>query len=149
MIHKELDRVRCSTTNKVNQEIESKILSNLKKYEGRSNSDITERIAELEREWSIERWLELNASSLAFIGVVLAWLINIYWLILPGVVLPFLAIHALQGWCPPLPIMRRMSIRTRREIDWEKFSLKIRRGDFTDISPSSSVEEIFLKLKTN
>jgi hypothetical protein len=43
---------------------------------------------------------------------------------LPGVVLSFLLQHALQGWCPPLPILRRMGVRTRGEIDQEKYELK-------------------------
>src|SRR5690349_19223632 len=140
MEYKECDRVRCSTSDSVNKQIDSTILQNLKKYEGKSNSEITERIAELEKEWAIERWLELNASTLAFIGVVLAVLVNIYWLILPGLVLPLLALHAVQGWCPPIPIMRRLNVRTRREIDWEKFSLKIQRGDFKALGTHSSIE---------
>ncbi|AHM62364.1 hypothetical protein D770_20575 [Flammeovirgaceae bacterium 311] len=28
------------------------------------------------------------------------------WLILPGVVAPFLLQHSLQGWCPPLSVFR-------------------------------------------
>lgn len=149
MKHKEWDRVRCSTSEKINQRIDSTIVANLKKCEGKSKAELSECIANLEKEWSIERWLELNASTLAFIGVVLAGLVNIYWLILPGLVLPLLALHAIQGWCPPIPIMRRINVRTRREIDWEKFSLKIKRGDFNNISEESPVNEIFEKVKLN
>lgn len=31
--------------------------------------------------------------------------------------------HALQGWCPPLPLFRKMGIRTRKEMDAEKYTL--------------------------
>jgi len=34
--------------------------------------------------------------------------------------------HGLQGWCPPLPLLRRLGIRTRGEIDREKYALKVR-----------------------
>lgn len=31
--------------------------------------------------------------------------------------------HGLQGWCPPLPVLRRLGVRTRGEIDREKYAL--------------------------
>jgi hypothetical protein len=37
--------------------------------------------------------------------------------------LPFLLLHGVKGWCPPLPVLRRLGIRTRDEIDREKYSL--------------------------
>ena len=38
--------------------------------------------------------------------------------------------HALQGWCPPLPVFRRWGVRTAREIEEERYALKALRGDF-------------------
>jgi len=35
----------------------------------------------------------------------------------------FLLQHGMQGWCPPLPILRRLGVRTRGEIDREKYEL--------------------------
>ena len=52
------------------------------------------------------------------------------WLLLSGVVLGFLFQHAVQGWCPPVPLLRQLGIRTRGEIDREKYALKALRGDF-------------------
>ena len=37
---------------------------------------------------------------------------------------PFLLQHALQGWCPPVPILRRQGFRTRHEIDAERQALR-------------------------
>ena len=42
----------------------------------------------------------------------------------PGVVLPFLFLRAIQGWCPPVTIFRRKGVRTRREIAAEKYALR-------------------------
>ena len=42
---------------------------------------INARLAELEREWDIERMLEANASTLAFIGILLGAFVSPYWLI--------------------------------------------------------------------
>jgi hypothetical protein len=38
--------------------------------------------------------------------------------------------HALQGWCPPLPVFRRLGFRTQYEIEQERYALKAIRGDF-------------------
>ncbi|HEX8886849.1 MAG TPA: hypothetical protein VF797_20360, partial [Noviherbaspirillum sp.] len=78
---------------------------------------------QLDKEWDVERMLEANGSTLALTGLVLGATVNKKWLILPGIVLPFLLQHALQGWCPPLPVLRRLGIRTRSEIDREKYAL--------------------------
>ena len=55
------------------------------------------------------------------------------WLVLTGAVLGFLFQHAVSGWCPPVPVLRRLGFRTRGEIDREKFALKAMRGDFRDL----------------
>ena len=149
MENNEHDRVRISTKIDANNKIDAKIIKNLKKFSGKSKDEMTKRIIRLEKEWSIDRWLELNASTLGFIGVLLAAFVNIYWLFIPAIVLPFLALHAVQGWCPPVPVMRMVRVRTRREIDWEKFALKFLRGDFEELTLSSSEKEIFAAMKKN
>ena len=55
------------------------------------------RIEELEGEWSIERWLEMNASGLAFSGVVLGLLVNRKFFAIPCAVLLFLFQHAVHS----------------------------------------------------
>ena len=62
-------------------------------------------------------------------------------LFLPGIVLPFLLQHAVQGWCPPVPLFRRLGVRTREEIEREKFALKALRGDFEEIDSLRRGEE--------
>ena len=44
----------------------------------------------------------------------------------------FMLQHALQGWCPPLPVLRRMGVRTAAEIHQEIIALRILRGDFLE-----------------
>ncbi len=48
----------------------------------------------------------------------------------------FLLIHALQGWCPPLPVLRRLGFGTASEIDYERYALKALRGDFSNLHQS-------------
>ena len=118
------DRVRRATAPEVNREIDRQTISNIRRYANSSDEIIHSRIEELDREWDIERTLEVNASTLALSGLLLGVTVNRKWLVLPGVVLSFLLQHGLQGWCPPLPILRRMGVRTRGEIDLEKYELK-------------------------
>lgn len=117
------DRVRESTPEKRNLAIDRQTEENIQLYSNLDETKIRERIKQLEKEWDIERTLELNASLVALAGIVLATTVNKKWLILPAVVTTFLAQHAIQGWCPPLPLFRSMNIRTRKEIDREKFAL--------------------------
>ena len=97
---------------------------------------ISSSIAELDREWDVERYLALIAPTLSLTGIALAARGDRRWLALPAVVLSFLIQHAVQGWCPPLPLLRHAGIRTREEIERERYALKALRGDFEGISPS-------------
>jgi hypothetical protein len=130
---KKKDRVQAHTATHVNREIERETARRLMRAAGQSPTALTHRIEELEEEWDIERWLEMNASALAFTGTVLGILVNKKFFAIPCIVLPFLFQHAVQGWCPPIPIFRRRGVRTRNEIDAEKFALKALRGDFSDV----------------
>ncbi|HWG47122.1 MAG TPA: hypothetical protein VN688_30440 [Gemmataceae bacterium] len=91
---------------------------------------IERRLRELDREWDIERSLEANAASVGLIGLGLGAFVSRRFYILPGLVCGFLLQHALQGWCPPVPIFRRLGFRTASEIDHERYALKALRGDF-------------------
>ena len=126
----EPDRVRAHSPERANQRIDNEIKQRIASFARRERSEITRRIGELDREWDMERLLEMNASTLAFLGLALGVTQSKKWLFLPGVVLPFLFQHAIQGWCPPIPILRRLGVRTRGEIDREKYAMKALRGDF-------------------
>ena len=129
----ELDRVRAHTPPEVLEQIDNRIEERIRFYATQPEEVISKRIEELEQEWDIERWLETNAAALA-LGGMLGALVNRKWLILSMGVLAILLQHAVKGWSLPVPAMRRMGLRTRGEIDREKFALKILRGDFASIS---------------
>ena len=118
------DRVRRSTDTKVNNRIDRQTDANIARFSGLGRDAVLLRIAALDHEWDVERVLEVNASTLALSGLALGVTVNKKWLVVPGVVLSFLLQHGLQGWCPPLPILRRLGVRTRGEIDREKYALK-------------------------
>ena len=118
------DRVRGSTDTEVNNRIDRQTDANIARFSGLGRDAVLLRIAALNHEWDVERVLEVNASTLALSGLALGVTVNKKWLVVPGVVLSFLLQHGLQGWCPPLPILRRLGVRTRGEIDREKCALK-------------------------
>src|SRR3569833_3854869 len=73
----------------VNSEIARHTDDSIRRYAGSSREAIMDRIGEVDREWDIERELEVNASSLALPGLVLGATVDIKWLTFHAVVLPF------------------------------------------------------------
>jgi hypothetical protein len=128
------DHVRESSPDTAVEMLDRQLRDRVARYEHASRADLDERISELEREWDIERVLELNASALALTGVALAAGHDRRWLWLSGGVLSFLIQHAVQGWCPPIEVFRRMGVRTRSEIEAERHALKAIRGDYRELS---------------
>lgn len=108
------------------------------RYHATHPERIGERLRELDAEWDIERTLAANAATLALTGSLLGAFVNKRWLALPVVVTGFLLQHALQGWCPPLPLFRSRGVRTASEIDRERYALKALRGDFAQVSSEAS-----------
>lgn len=126
-------RVPKHTTEHVNEKIRRQTEANVIHYGAAGPDAIDCRLAELEREWDIERTLEANAATLAAVGAGLALFVHRRFALIPLVVGGFLLQHAVQGWCPPVPIFRRMGVRTQTEIDHERYALKALRGDFREV----------------
>lgn len=118
------------------EKIENKMVERLDYYNVHPG-DIEERLHKLDEEWDIERTLETNASSLALLGLALGVTISAWFYILSALVMGFLLQHALQGWCPPVPLFRRLGVRTQSEIERERYALKALRGDFNDLCPAT------------
>lgn len=124
-------RVELHTNRNVNEKIEQKTVENISKYVGSDINTLTKRLKELNHEWDTERVLEANAASIILISSIIGYLVSPYWFIVTGIISFFLLQHALQGWCPPLPIIRRLGVRTPIEISEEKSAIKYLRGDFS------------------
>jgi hypothetical protein len=134
MVHEPDDPVREATGDAVNQELDEERVRAVARLRSADDARISDRLAELDQEWDVERVLELNAATLTLVGVALSRLHSPRWLALSTVVPSFLIQHAVQGWCPPIVLFRKLGVRTRREIDTERTALKALRGDFADIA---------------
>lgn len=128
------ERTRKNTSPILNQKIDQEIRENLELYsDAEQQEGIAERIEVLNKEWDIDRSLQLNSALTAITGLCLGLLVNKKWFALSFITSAFLAQHSIQGWCPPLPLFRKLGFRTRKEIDKEKYALKALRGDFKRI----------------
>lgn len=123
-------RVEAHSPDDANRRIEARIEQSVRQHAGAAPGAIEARLGELDREWDMERVLETNAATLALTGVLLGAFVDRRFLALPAVVTGFLLQHALQGWCPPVPLFRSRGVRTASEIERERYALKALRGDF-------------------
>lgn len=126
------DRVPSRTPDDVELRIEQALEESVRYFAARP-TEIARRLRELDQEWDIERAIEANAAVLGLAGAALAARGRRAWLALPALVSGFLLQHAIQGWCPPVPVLRRLGFRTSYEIDEERQALKALRGDFDAI----------------
>ncbi|MGE3772034.1 MAG: hypothetical protein AB7I32_03860 [Gammaproteobacteria bacterium] len=133
-----MERVERHTPPAVQRRIHARAQQRVHSLAGAPPHELTRRIEQLEREWDIERWLETNAATVSLIGIGLGSFVDKRWFALPAVVAGFLLQHAIQGWCPPLPVLRRLGVRTAAEINAEIVELRRLRGDFIEGAPDTS-----------
>ena len=128
------DRVRGNTADAVNEDIRNRTAAQVATVVERGPTAIAERLQALDQEWDIERYIETVAPSISLTGMALGLTTSRRWFALPILVQSFLLQHAIQGWCPPIPILRRLGIRTSSEIDAERNALKAVRGDYRQVA---------------
>jgi hypothetical protein len=126
-------RVAANTAGYINQRIRERARRAIERAAAGGVPAIDCRLRQLDAEWDVERYLETLAPSLTLVGMGLGLTVNRKFFALPFLVQGLFLQHALQGWCPPVPVLRRMGIRTQAEIDEERAALKSLRGDFRNV----------------
>ena len=116
-------RVEENTGPDINQARQQEIDERLRYYAAHPD-EIDRRLGELDGEWDIERAIAANAASVALTGFGLAAFVDRRFVTIPFMVAGFLLQHAIQGWCPPVPILRRLGFRTANEIWRERAGLE-------------------------
>jgi hypothetical protein len=141
------DRVRAHTATAVQSQLDRDLVERIRHFAQQADGSeggralLTRRLLEVEQESDMERTLQANAATLAFTGTILAAVHSRRWLLVPGVVTSFLLQHALQGWCPPVALFRRLGISTAREIATERYAVKALRGDFAAVTGQGGADE--------
>lgn len=140
-------RVSFHTCNKTNETIKNRTINCIDTYKDSSMFVLKEKINKIDNEWDTERVLETNAAAMVLLLSVLGYKQNnCRWFLLTGSIGFFLLQHALQGWCPPLPFIRKLGVRTPEEINNEKFAFKYIRGDFDRVeSDAKTIYETVAK----
>jgi hypothetical protein len=141
------ERVSNRTAEEANEAVDEKTAANIRRFGYAGAGIISHRLEELNQEWDIEKALAVNVATLALTGLALGSLVNKKWYLLSGLVAGFLLQQGLQGWCPPLSLLRNMGIRTKNEINEERTALKALRGDFKTVTPATSPTQILNKLR--
>jgi hypothetical protein len=116
-------RVPLHTDNAVNRRIREEMRERIEHYRGRPE-DIGQRLKAINEEWDVERTLATMSALVSLFGLGMAFAGRRRFLSLALGVQSFYLLHALQGWCPPLPVLRRLGFRTPMEIEQERCALK-------------------------
>jgi hypothetical protein len=138
MLASTVNRVARRTTERANELIRRQTEQSIAWHAAAGPEAVERRLAELDAEWDIERCLETLAPTISLFGLTVGITINRKWLVVPLVVQIFLLQHALQGWCPPIPVLRYLGVRTASEIAEERYALKALRGDFQRVQDTSA-----------
>ena len=116
-------KVNKNTPDSINEAIQRKIADNIRLFKEKDKAEIKKRLEELDFEWDTERVLETNLAIITLLSSIYGLTKNRAWMLISGTASVFMIQHALQGWCPPLSLIRKLGIRTAEEIDQEKDAL--------------------------
>lgn len=136
------DMIRGRTPAEINKAIDEATLDVLEQYEDASPDEIHARLRELDRTRDVEGWVELTAGVATLCTVPFAMRSRKLGFLaaIPGAIV---LAHALGAVDPLTPLLRMMGVRSKSEIDRERFALKLLRGDFErverDRSPKSAL----------
>jgi len=137
MISSTAYRVAENTPDAVNERIRRQTEETIARYRNADPEAIERRLAELDREWDIERSIETESAFMILLGMALGTSVHRGFLMIPAMASSMLLLHNTEGWYPLLPIFRRLGIRTQREISAERYALKALRGDFDQVESGS------------
>jgi hypothetical protein len=101
---------------------------------------ITDRLNEIESEWSAGRMTKATLGVIVLAGLALAVTVNVWWLLLPAVsgLLLLQYLFGRMSWLGAT--FRELGFRPGAEIDQEKFALKALRGDFRNLPTVLEIE---------
>lgn len=118
------DRVRNHSPKAFNKVIDQKSDYMIKSTLEKGVFAIRERLLQLDKEWDIDRALDFLFSTTVAAQLAVsvkrkstrfAWF--------PLIQSAFLIMHSTYGWCPPVPVLRKLGFRTRFEIQSEREEL--------------------------
>ena len=82
MVADSATRVNVNTDREVNERIRRDTQTNIEYY-AQHPELIDGRLKELDQEWDVERWLQVNSAALTLLGLFMALTRGRHWLVLP------------------------------------------------------------------
>lgn len=129
MLSETTQRVEINTSPALNQQFDEQLHENLSRYLDADHATIDRRLAELDREWNVERFIETEAPLMIGLGIALGLTRSRKWFGLSAMAAGMVILHGVQGWYPLLPVFRRLGVRSQNEIEEERAALRVLRGD--------------------
>ncbi len=130
-----IGRVSRLTVASINEKLRTEAGARVAYYASHPN-EIENRLRELDEEWDVERVIGTEAGATVLTSLIFGAVFSRKWYVLALFAGSMLLLHNLHGAYPLLPLLRRLGIRTAREIAAERYALKAIRGDFRNV-PSS------------
>lgn len=124
-----IDRSRANTAPAVNRLFAERLTHNVERYAAAGRDAVGRRLGELDREWDVERVIELEAPATIALGVALGSLVDRRWYALSAFAAGMVLLHSVQGWYPLLPLLRRLGLRTQQEIESERLAMRALLGE--------------------
>lgn len=123
MSSKTTTRVERHTAEEIEAGIRESTKARIARFAAAPEEDLRARLRELESEWDLDRALEANGAAAVLGGLLMGRLAHRAWYALAGAAGVLLLQHALSGRCPPMTLIRRLGVRTAREIEHERGAL--------------------------
>ena len=123
-------------------------------YASLGTAAIEERLRSLDEEPDQETVTALALAGAGTAGLLFGFLGSRLWRLLAWLSLPLLFAHARGNLKAPADFLRTLGLRSRREIQEERYALKILRGDFRDAQgpgsekPSGGVRDADVALES-
>jgi hypothetical protein len=118
------DRVRRHTSPPVNQRIDALTRAHIEDVK-HDRDAMLQRLRELDGEWDIDRAVMGHFALLGGASLILGIFNKSRGMLaLFGAQCAFLLQHATLGWCPQVPLFRRLGFRTQQEICAERAELQ-------------------------
>jgi hypothetical protein len=135
-------RVRENTPRAINERIDREMERRVRACSTTPDA-ARRRLEKLEREWDIERILEVEGPATTLTGIAMSAAGRRRgWLAVSLFAQAMMVLHALQGFYPLLPLLRRLGVRTREEIAAERYAIKAILGDFSNVERAEHEERL-------
>jgi hypothetical protein len=119
---------------------EERVRDHVRYYSSLGPEAVSARIRELDAEWGVERALGAGLAGIGTFGLLMGLFGARIFRLLTWVSLPLLFAFCLGRWSPPASVTARRGLRTRKEIEEERYALKALRGDFREVGQPTEEE---------